>query len=80
MTSRIPFRRGHAPEPLGLALLLVLALPGVARPDALVITRAMTATTIAEIFVEDDHVRVELEIGVPDLPGFPNLQIDKQNR
>jgi hypothetical protein len=37
----------------------------------------MTATTIAEIFVEDEHVRVELEIGVPDLPGFPNLLPDE---
>ncbi len=48
-----------------------------ARPDALVITRAMTASTIAEVFVEDDHVRLELEIGVADLGAFTNLLPDE---
>ena len=62
---------------VGVAVVVSLALPVVVRPDALVITKAMTATTIAEIFVEDDHVRVDLEIGVPDLPGFPNLLPDE---
>ena len=36
----------------------------VVRPDATVISRAMTASTIAEVFVEEDEVRVEIEIGV----------------
>jgi len=37
----------------------------------------MKATTIAEIFIEDESVRVELEIGVPDLAGFRNLIPDE---
>ncbi len=48
-----------------------------ARADWIVITRAMTATTIAEIFVEDDQVRVELEIGVEDFGAFQNLLPDE---
>ena len=63
-------------KPLGIALVVSIALPVAVRPDALVVTKAMTATTIAEIFVEDDYVRLELEIGVPDLAGFPNLLPD----
>ncbi len=37
----------------------------------------MTASTIAEVFVEDDHVRLELEIGVADLGAFTNLLPDE---
>ena len=59
-----------------LALTFVLLLPVVVRSDALVITRAMTATTIAEVFVEDDHIRLELEIGIADLEAFANLLPD----
>lgn len=44
--------------------------------DALVVTRAMTASTIAEIFVEDDQVRLDLEIGISDLAAFPSLLPD----
>jgi len=44
-----------------------------AQADAIINTRAMTASTIAEIFVENDQVRVELEIGVGDLEAFRNL-------
>lgn len=42
-------------------------------PDALVITQAMKAATIAEIFIAEGGVRVEIEIGVTDLPAFQNL-------
>jgi hypothetical protein len=41
--------------------------------DAIVVTKAMTATTIAEIWVEEGSIRVELEIGVSDSPAFHNL-------
>jgi hypothetical protein len=41
--------------------------------DALMVTRAMTASTIAQIYVEDQEVRVELEIGAADLKAFANL-------
>jgi len=52
---------------------LLLATTPAAQSDPLVITRAMTATTIAEFFVELDSVLVELEIGLTDLPAFRNL-------
>lgn len=42
--------------------LFLLASP--LRPDALVITQAMKAATVAEIFIEEDAIRVELQIGV----------------
>ena len=47
-----------------------------ARADAIMVTRAMTASTIAEIFITADSIRVELEIGVDDLIGFRNLMPD----
>lgn len=37
----------------------------------------MTASTIAEIFIEDDSIRVKLEIGVGDLDGFRNIMPDE---
>jgi hypothetical protein len=37
----------------------------------------MTATTIAEMYVEPDSVVVELEIGLADLEGFRNLMPDQ---
>ena len=49
---------------LGLAILLA---PARARPDALVWSQAMFATTIAEYFIEEGFVIVELEIGLDDL-------------
>jgi hypothetical protein len=56
-------------------LTLAPALRGFA--DAIVVTRAMTATTIAEIFIEEASVRVELEIGLADLGGFRNVMPDE---
>ncbi|MHC4219641.1 MAG: hypothetical protein ACYSU7_14455 [Planctomycetota bacterium] len=50
------------------------ALP--ASADAIVVTRAMTASTIAEVFVEPDAVRIKLEIGLADLAAFRNLLPD----
>jgi len=58
-----------------LSLLAALALPG-PRADAIVVTQAMTATTIAEVSIESDAVAVELEIGVDNIPGFRNLMPD----
>ncbi len=37
----------------------------------------MTASTIAEIYVQEDGVRVELEIGGADIPAFQNLLPDE---
>jgi hypothetical protein len=57
-----------------LLLTVAPALPGFA--DAIVVTRAMTATTIAEVFIEQGAARVEIEIGLADLAGFRNVLPD----
>ena len=56
------------------ACLLLLPLNGWA--DAIVRSTAMFADTIAEYYVEDDHVRLELEIGESDIASFRNLLPD----
>ena len=44
--------------------------------DAIMVSQAMFASTIVEYFVEEDQVRVELEIGVADVGAFRNLLPD----
>jgi hypothetical protein len=44
--------------------------------DAIVRSQAMFADTIVEYFVEDDQVRLELEIGTDDVGAFRNLLPD----
>jgi hypothetical protein len=58
-------------------LLAAFLIVQIAAADAIVVTRAMTATTIAEIYVARDGIRVELEIGVPDLKAFHNILPDE---
>ena len=57
-------------------LLMLFGWPMTALTDAIMVSRAMFASTIAEYFVEEDHVRVDLEIGVNDLASFRNLLPD----
>ena len=60
-------------------LLLVLLIAGCATPafgDAIIKVQAMKASTIAEYFIEEEGVRVELEIGLVDVPAFGNLMPD----
>jgi hypothetical protein len=57
-----------------LITMLLHAAPVLA--DAIVRSEAMFADTIAEYFVEDDHVRLELEIGSNDVGAFRNLLPD----
>ena len=57
-------------------LLMLFGWPMTAFTDAIMVSRAMFASTIAEYFVEEDHVRVDLEIGVNDLASFRNLLPD----
>ena len=57
--------------------MVVLFSAGFARADAIVVTRAMNATTVMEIFIEDEEIRVELEAGVRDLPAFAGLLPDQ---
>lgn len=45
---------------------------GWAQADA-VVTTAVKAPSVAEIFIEERGVRVELEIGVSDIPAFLSL-------
>ena len=45
--------------------------------DAIVRTQAMFASTIAEYYVEEDRIRLELEIGAADLEAFRNLLPDE---
>ncbi len=63
-----------------LPALLALALTLVgdrAAADAIIRTQAMFASTIAEYYVEEEQIRLELEIGLGDLDGFPNLMPDE---
>ena len=56
--------------------LLAAVLPSRMTADAIVVSQAMFASTIAEYFVEEDHVRVELEIGGGDAAAFRNILPD----
>lgn len=60
-----------------LVLIISLLLTPLALADAIVRSQAMFATTIAEYFVEDEGVRVELEIGMNDVSSFRNLLPDE---
>ena len=54
-----------------MSAILLCATPVSA--DAIVRSQAMFADTIAEFFVEEDGVSVELEIGMGDIGSFRNL-------
>jgi hypothetical protein len=59
-----------------LVLLWGLLLAPLVAADALVRSQAMFATTIAEFYVAEEGVTVELEIGLADIGGFRNLLPD----
>lgn len=73
LTSRVRGCRSAAV----LGVVVFLLIPTAAHSDAIVVTRAATATTIAEVFVESDSIKVELEVGLPDLDAFRNLLPDE---
>ena len=58
--------------PVVLAIVLLLAC-NLASADAVMVTRAMTASTIMEVFIEEDAVWMELEIGEEGLAAIPHL-------
>lgn len=61
-----------------LALAIIIVLPGAnASADAINMSRAAGANTIAEIFIEADTIDVRLEIGLQDLATFHNLLPDE---
>lgn len=51
-------------------LMMLFCWPMTAFTDAIMVSRAMFASTIAGYFVEEDHVRVDLEIGIDDLAAY----------
>ena len=55
---------------------VLLLCASLAVADAIMRSNAMFADTIAEFYVEDDHVRLELEIGFDDVGSFRNLLPD----
>ncbi len=64
-----------------VCLLGLFAIRGVgekhAQADAIVVTRAMSASTVAEIFIDRDTVRVGFEVGLSDISAFRNVLPDK---
>ena len=64
----MPVKAGAVALALAISLASSLALA-----DAVVVTRAMTASTIMEAFVEPEAVRVELEIGGNDQAALQSL-------
>jgi len=68
--------RGIIRLTIGVFLVFVFS-PMTAMADAIVVSQAMFASTIAEYFVEEDHVRVELEIGAADIKAFRNIVPDQ---
>jgi hypothetical protein len=67
-------RRGLPMSPRrALLVAATLFAPTVALADAVVVTRAMKANTIAEAFVERDAITVELEVGQADREVFTAL-------
>ena len=54
-------------------VVLTLMLPSIALADAVMVTRAMTASTIMEAFIDEDAIVVELEIGSEELGQFPSI-------
>ena len=57
-------------------LVFALSIPSLARADWINLTGAQSAPNIAEIYVNDDHVRLVLEIYVGDLDKFIDLLPD----
>ncbi|MGD8977338.1 MAG: hypothetical protein PVG91_07010 [Gammaproteobacteria bacterium] len=55
-------------------------LPLSASADAIIRTQAMFASTIAEIQVEEEAIRLDLEIGLQDLSAFRSLLPDEIHR
>jgi hypothetical protein len=62
---------------LPVLLSVLFCLPGnELRADAIVQSKAMFSTTIAEIFISENVIVVDFEVGLNDLPAFANLLPD----
>ena len=60
-----------------LSLFVILNFPTSANGDWINLTGAQSAPNIAEIYIEDDHVRLVLEIYIGDLDKFVELLPDE---
>ncbi len=45
--------------------------------DAVIVVRAMTASTVMEAFLDESMLRVEIEMSIADVPAFVNLLPDE---
>jgi len=75
MAPMFPFARNALLTAL-LSGLFILPGQGL-RADAIVQSNAMFSTTIAEIFIDEQTIIVDLEVGLNDLPAFTNLLPDE---
>ena len=55
----------------------LLVIHGSATGDAIIVSRAMKATTIMEAFLDESALRVEIEMGLEDAAAFVNLLPDE---
>ncbi len=62
---------------IGLLALPAYLIPVALSADAIVRTQAMLATSIAEFYVEDEGILLELEIGLADIEAYQNLLPDE---
>ena len=62
--------------PCCIALVMGLLVSTAVGADAIIRSQAMNASTIAEYYIQDGEIIVELEIGLRDLPSFRNLLPD----
>jgi hypothetical protein len=70
-------RRAYRKRFLAVIVIGSLLLSDVVLADALVVTQAMKASTIAEIFVDQGEIRVHIEVGGADIEVFKNLLPDE---
>lgn len=61
---------------LRLLCALLSTWTGVSLADAIMVNRSVTSSSIAQYYIEDEGVRVELEIGLDSLEFFANLMPD----
>ena len=66
--------------PLSLITVALIVNSRRATGDAIMVVKAMKATTILEAFLEESKLRVEIEMGLADAPAFANLLPDEIHR
>ncbi|MGI9327738.1 MAG: hypothetical protein ACR2PZ_21150 [Pseudomonadales bacterium] len=59
------------------ALAILALIPSTLLADAIVVNQAMRAETIAQYYVEQEGVRLDLEMGLAELQSFRNLLPDE---